>query len=383
MAVQFTAAGKEREMLNKKNEKRSFLVINPYGIGDVLFTTPVIRNLKDRFPDSKVYYLCNKRTEFILKNNPLIEKIFIYDRDDSIALSKRSKFAWLRYFTGFVGEIRREKIDVAFDFSLNTYFGFISFLSGIRDRYGLDYKERCVFLNHKLILESFSKKHVARYYLDLLTEFGIEPKEAGLEVYCGAKSIEWADAFVKKNGISGLVVGIAPMGGESWGSKSYLKRWPPEKFAELINVLIEDFNAKVFLFAGSNEEQDILSIKGRLNHPDKCYEFLGCSFEDVIALVDKCSLFIGNDTGLLRFADALKKKIIAFFGPVDENVYGMFPFAGERHQYMTNNIDCRPCYNDFRLNECVSGTECLKGISVDQVIESVKKLLKNDTGAKK
>ncbi|MBU0468232.1 MAG: glycosyltransferase family 9 protein [Candidatus Omnitrophica bacterium] len=370
-------------MLNNKKEKKSFLVINPYGIGDVLFTTPIIRNLKDNFPDSKVYYLCNKRTEFILKNNPLIEKIFIYDRDESIALSKRSKIAWLIYFIGFICEIRREKIEVAFDFSLNTYFGFISFLSGIRDRYGLDYKKRCVFLNHKLILESFSKKHVAQYYLDLLTEFGIVPKEAGLEVYSDPKSIEWADAFVAKNDISGPIVGIAPMGGESWGSKAYLKRWPAEKFADLINKLIEDFNAKVFLFAGSNEKQEILNIKKGLEHPDQCYEFIGCSFEDVIALVDKCSLFIGNDTGLLRFADALKKKIIAFFGPVDENVYGMFPFIEARHQYMINDINCRPCYNDFRLNECGADTECLKGISVDDVIESVKKFLKNDLGAKK
>ena len=370
-------------MANNNKEKRKFLVINPYGIGDVLFTTPVIRNLKDKYPDSKIYYLCNKRTEFILKNNPLIEKIFIYDRDESVAISKRSKLAWLKYFSGFIGEIRREKIDTAFDYSLNTYFGFISFLSGIKDRYGLDYKKRCVFLNHKLLLVSFSGKHVSEYYLDLLKEYGISPEREGLEVYSDPKSIEKAEAFVEKNDVSGLIVGIAPMGGESWGAKAYLKRWPAEKFAELISRLIEDFNAKVFLFAGSNEKQEVLDIKKALRHPDKCYEFVCCSFEDVIALVDKCSLFIGNDTGLIRFADALKKKIIAFFGPVDENVYGMFPFLRERHQYMVNNINCRPCYNDFRLKECEFDTECLKGISVDKVTEAVENFLENDTGVKK
>lgn len=369
----------------KKHErsKNKFLVINPYGIGDVLFTTPVIRNLKDNYPDSKIYYLCNKRTEFILKDNPLIERIFIYDRDESIALSKRSKFAWLKYFSRFIGEIRREKIEVAFDFSLNTYFGFISFLSGIKNRYGLDYKKRCVFLNHKLILDSFSEKHVSEYYLDLLREFGLSPTSQGLEVYSDPESKKKADVFVQENDVSGFVVGIAPMGGESWGTKAYLKRWPAAKFAELINSLIEDLNAKVFLFAGSNERQDIEDIKKVLKHPDQCYDFVGCSFEDVIALVDKCSLFIGNDTGLLRFADALKKKIIAFFGPVDENVYGMFPFVEARHQYMTNNMNCRPCYNDFRLKECVSDTECLKGISVEKVTEAVKKFYKNDIGVTK
>ena len=362
----------------KNKNVKSFLVINPYGIGDVLFTTPLIRNLKNNYPDAKIYYLCNKRTEFILKNNPLIEKIFVYDRDKLMEIYRRSKISWLTEFIRFIGEIRREKIEISFDFSLNTYFGFIAFLSGIKYRLGLDYRKRGVFLNRKLPVGSFCKKHVAEYYLDLLNEFGIVAQASGLEVYTDSQSIKWADNFIIKNKISGLIISVAPMGGESWGSKAYLKRWPAQKFSRLIDELIDEFNAKIFLFAGENEKQEIMSIKNLLRNSDNCFDFAGCSFEKVIALIDRSSLFIGNDTGLLRFADALKKKIIAFFGPVDENVYGMFPFYPDRHVYMTSNISCRPCYKNFRLNECSRDVECLKGISVDDAMMIARKFINTE-----
>ncbi len=61
---------------------KKFLIINPFGIGDVLFTTPVIRAIKDNQPDSFIGYWCNERVEPILKNNPRIDKIFALSRGD-------------------------------------------------------------------------------------------------------------------------------------------------------------------------------------------------------------------------------------------------------------------------------------------------------------
>ena len=96
---------------------------------------------------------------------------------------------------------------------------------------------------------------------------------------------------------------------------------------------------------------------------------------ETVALVEKCFLFIGNDTGPLRFADALNKKIVALLGPVDENVYGPFPSGQARTIVIKKDIACRPCYKKFRLPPCLHDKECLKSITVKEVLAAVRNLL--------
>ncbi len=125
---------------------RSILLINPYGIGDVLFSTPLIRNLHEAFSDAKIYYLSNKRTAMILKHHPFIRNVFIYDRDDFAHARQKSFWMWVRKNFDLLMSIRREKIELALDLSLNSFFGILSFAAGIRQRVGLHYHQRGRFL---------------------------------------------------------------------------------------------------------------------------------------------------------------------------------------------------------------------------------------------
>src|SRR3989338_1123522 len=110
----------------------NILIVNPYGIGDVLFTTPVIHTLKEEFPNDRIGYMCNKRTAPLLKSNPFIDKIFIYERDDFKQLMARSWFSWFGEFSSFIAGIRRLRYEAALDLSLAANFGFFLMLAGIR-----------------------------------------------------------------------------------------------------------------------------------------------------------------------------------------------------------------------------------------------------------
>jgi len=61
---------------------KKFLIINTFGIGDVLFTTPLIENVKQSVPDAFLGYVANARTAEILKNHSLIDEVFVYERDE-------------------------------------------------------------------------------------------------------------------------------------------------------------------------------------------------------------------------------------------------------------------------------------------------------------
>ena len=361
-----------------KSKYRSFLVINTFGIGDMLFSTPLLRNLRDNFPKAKIYYLCNKKTAPLLKNHPLVHKIFVYERDDFVAEQKRSFFLAIIKYWRFISEIRSERIDCAIDLSLNVQFGFFAFLAGIKNRIGLDYKNRSKFLNKKFKIEGFTDKHAADYYLDVLKLIGLHVKKCALEIYSDLKSDRWADDFFGKNGIKDgdLVIGVAPCGGDAFGKDNHLKRWPADKFSRLIDELVKAHKAKVFIFAGPKEKKDVEGIMSSLGTKVGVFEFSEESLERTVSLVKRCDLFISNDTGILRFADALGKRIVALYGPIDEKVYGFYPYRDDINVVIKKDLPCRPCYRNFRLNVCGRDRECLTSISVDEVFTAAGEVLK-------
>ncbi|MCX5657966.1 MAG: glycosyltransferase family 9 protein [Candidatus Omnitrophica bacterium] len=363
-----------------KGNIKSFLVINTFGIGDVLFSTPLLRNLRDSFPEAKIYYMCNRKTASVLKANPIIEKVFVYERDEFVAAQKESFFVGLKEYRKFISAIKRERIDCSIDLSLNAPFGFFALLAGIKKRYGLDYKNRSKFLNRKVKIEGFIDKPVADYYLDVLSLLGIPVKRCGLEVYTDSQSRLLREEFLKKEGISkaDLIIGIAPCGGDAFGKDNYLRRWPPEKFSLLIDRLIEEFKAKIFIFAGPKEKNDVFGILKTLKNKDNVFEFTDSSLEFTVALVECCNLFISNDTGILRFAEALKKKIVALYGPTDEKIYGPYFCNINNAVIIKNDLPCRPCYRKFRLAECKNDRSCMKDIEVIDVMSAVKRMLSKE-----
>jgi len=180
-----------------------------------------------------------------------------------------------------------------------------------------------------------------------------------------------------ENGIvpSDRVIGVAPCGGQAFGENAFVKRWPGHNFIELIQAFGQRYKAKVLLFAGPNEKREITALMAGVGRKTACIDLTDVTLDNIIPLVERCELFIGNDTGPLRFANALHKKVIAFFGPVDEKVYGIYPFDPKEHAHMVNDIACRPCYQRFRLAACHNERRCLTDISVQAVLSVADRLL--------
>ncbi|MBN2119856.1 MAG: glycosyltransferase family 9 protein [Candidatus Omnitrophica bacterium] len=359
-----------------RNKSPSFLIINPFGIGDVLFSTALIRNLRDNFPESKIFYLCNRRADSILSSHLLIHKTFIYERDEFEGIKKKSKLLWFRAFREFISQIRKEEIDICLDLSLNSQFGFFAWLAGIKKRFGLNYKKRGRFLTKKIPISGYEDKHVAEYYLDLLRLLDIEPQERKLEITVDPECKTWADKFIDSKGLRGvLIIGVAPCGGQAFGKDAYIKRWPEANFSALVKRLVDELGAKIFIFAGPGEKKETFNIINLSQRPQSCFEFTDYPLEKIVALVEKCSLFIGNDTGPLRFANAFSKKIVALFGPVDDKVYGLYPHDSGKYAVLKKDLPCRPCYKKFKLPLCPYDKKCLRDIKVDEVLEAVRALI--------
>ncbi len=422
------------------------LIINPFGIGDVLFTTPFIRALRRQFRNSFIGFICNSRTAPILRANKNIDEVFVFDKGDYRAIWRRSKIQCIKQFLALLALVKSKGFDIAIDLSLGHQYGFFLMLLGVGVRMGYDFKGRGRFLTHKIDIDGYYDKHIAEYYLDLLEFlqaslqgnsdikcqgllsnflhvilreprrgdrrislfpiFGRIPLLRGkkrffgfasqnlrmtyekvaslssvagnysrnLEIFIPQEDLSWVDDFLKENGaaLSDKLLAVVPGGGASWGKAAIYKHWPAENFAKAADGLIDKYAFKAIVF-GSNDDMDICGdvLKSMRN---KAVSACGkAGLLQFAALLKKCSLVLCNDGGPLHMAVAAGVKTVSVFGPVNEKVYGPYPASNE-HIVLKKDLNCRPCYNRFKLQGCPERI-CLLDIRPEDAIKAAEKLL--------
>lgn len=354
---------------------KKILIINPFGIGDVLFTTPVIRAIKENYPDSFIGYWSNLRVQPLLESNGRINRIFALSRGDLKKIFRESFFFGFWKAVTLTWAIKRERFDICLDFSLDHRYSLFSKIAGIKKRIGFDYKGRGRFLTHKISIDGYHDKHAVEYYLSLLSFLGIDPKDKKLDLFVPIACSEKAADILSVRLIEAndLVVGIFPGAGGSWGKDAGYKHWPALKFAQLADKLISERSAKVVIL-GDEPERPIADviINAMRNKP---IDLVGKTGLEILpAVIKNCSLLITNDGGPMHMAVALGVKTVSVFGPVSEVVYGPYPEAGN-HVVLKWDMACRPCYKNFRLPVCDKDRECLKQVSVNAVFDAAAKLL--------
>lgn len=356
----------------------NILIINPFGIGDVLFTTPVIRALKEKFPFDKIGYLCNKRTEPIIKTNPYVNKVFVYERDDFKRLQESALIKWAFEFRWFIRSIRQEKYDAAVDFSLAANLRFLLWLSKIKKRVGYDYRNKGFYLTNSLKLDGYHDRHMVEYYSQVLSLLGISVTNKKLELFLDNEDKAYAEEILKKKRIekSKLIISISPCGGASWGKDAALKHWNIENYRVLIDKLIEKYAAQIIILGDQKEKEALFFLENKLKYP---VINLGgqTTLGQFAAVVGQSQILITNDGGPLHIAVALGKKTVSFFGPVDPKVYGPYPPDESRHIVLRKELECSPCYKNFRMPACQRSRECLESIKPEEALEAVGKLLRD------
>jgi len=355
---------------------RKILVVNPFGIGDALFSLILAEQIHSALPQARIGFLCNERTEALIRMSPVIDERIVFHRD----LFRRLWSANFKFFfakmTQLLGQIRRARFDAMFDLSLGREFSFYGALLGIPVRVGLDYKHRGFFLTHKIALKGgYKDKPVVDYQLDLLGALGISfAREQGrVQLEISGRIQTAASELLNKNALSGTkaLLAVVPGGGRSWGKNAVYKQWPAERFAQTLNQLAERRSFEVLLLGDSHEAPLLKAVASTLRMPSGTVS--GEAFETAAALLQRSTLVIGNDGGLLHLANALGVKSVSIYGPVSERVYG--PYGQDTpHVVLAASVGCRPCYSNFRFPPCRHQRQCLRELSVEHVVAAAEKL---------
>ena len=356
---------------------KRILVVNPFGIGDVIFSTPLIEILKKEYPDSFIGYVCNKRVSEVLATNPCIDKIFVYEKDSFRDAWSESKITFVKKMLSFLNTIKSEKFGISIDLSLGYQYSMFLKLIGIKRRVGFNYRNRGKFLTDKITIKGFDKKHGVDYYLDMtrFLNIDINKYEIRPRVYTDEKSKKVADEVLKDNNVTDkdLLIGLISGCGASWGMDAEYRRWDKKKFANLADELITRHGAKIILLGDKKETEICKDVQASMKN--EVINYCGkTSIGEFIALISKCRLIITNDGGPLHMAVGLGTPAMAIFGPVDEKIYGPYPSDSQYVVIAKKNLACRPCYVKFKYKRC-EDRRCLDSITVEEVLKASEKIL--------
>ena len=297
----------------------NILIIHTAFIGDIVLSTALVSKVKEKYPDSNIYYLTTPLGKEILKNNPKIKEVIVYD--------KRGKDKGFGAFISFVRRIRKLKIDVCLTPHRYLRSSILSILSGAKIRVGYDIANLSFVFNKKIKYDK--TKHEVEKLLSFIDD---DNKRFELEMYPSEKDKIKIDTLLKNLSENKKIILIAP------GSKWFTKKWPEEYFKILIQNLIKRDDLLIII-TGGKEEKEI-----ELNLDSKVLDLRGeITLLELAELTKRASLVVSNDSAPIHITSAFPNtRIIGIFGPTVKE-FGFFPWSKNSKVFEINGLYCRPC----------------------------------------
>jgi len=315
---------------------KRILVITLSNLGDVILTTPVITELRRRWPQAHMSVIVGDKAIDVLRRSSQINELIIYQKTSFLDRIR------------FVAHLSQSSYDLVIDLRHTL----IPFFIGTRHRTSL--------LRKRVVMPKRQE------HLDQLKALELpgDNDPPAFEFY-QAEDLLSAREKLHQKGIdeaAGYVV-LAP------GSRFIHKSWAADRFGELALRIYHEYGKRLVILGASSEQKAadaVIQFAGKA-----CVDFCGqLPIWESAAMIAMSELVICNDSAIMHLAHALSVPCVSLFGPTNPIKYG-------KHDAMNRvvrlELPCSPCESaDCHISE---KRKCLKDISVDRVYQEVKKLL--------
>lgn len=335
---------------------KRILVLAIRAIGDMVLVTPAIRALAEAYPGSSVSVVTEAFAADIFEANPRISEVIAIDRWSLRGLPWYRKVStdirWLR-------KIRAGRYDIAVDLFSGPRSAQMAFLSGATVRVAEAVRGRRFFYTHAVAVEH-EGKHLVEQKMQIVGALTGEVPIGDVEVFLHGREREEAQNRLRheSGGSDGPFVGLFP--GAGWDHRE----WPADRFARLGDMLAgRGFRAVVL-----GGPRDVEACRRVADQMSSRPVVLGgiARLRETIALIDRMSLFVSNDTGPMHIAAGLGRPTIGLFGPGDIVKYR--PWGAHAH-VISARLPCSPCpqWRDTCHLLGFRRKECMERISVEEV----------------
>ncbi|WP_372371478.1 lipopolysaccharide heptosyltransferase I [Candidatus Uabimicrobium sp. HlEnr_7] len=327
---------------------KKILIVKPSALGDIIHTIPIVNAIKQNY-DAEISWVVSRPFMNLLEHTPVVDKVFVFER------KKWGGMRFFRYFgeiLNFLLKIRAEKFDIVIDFQGLLRSGIITLLSGCKHRVGFKSAREFAYWGYS------QKVETPKNVVHAIDRYKLIAKTLGVCEIKMSFPLNRDLALEQKwdNVLPSDYIVIVP--GARWSSK----RWPPEKFAELTNIIHRKSELPVVIVGSPSEKEISLQVINNVQKTDKCINTTGeTSLIELAYIIKRANIVVTNDSGPMHLAAALNTKTIALFGPTDPE--RIRPY-GDEHVVLQGESLCQ-CYYQ---KTCSFDLECLRTISPQKII---------------
>lgn len=332
-----------------------FLVIRPGGMGDGIMSVPLLRSLRENFPNGRITLLCVKKSSPAFVHLPYHDKLIVFDSMGHLPEN-------LLY-------LLRNKFDVVLDLEqFRRITSIISYIAGRDIRIGFDTNSRRLLYSHFVTYpneKNFESLNMVRQ-LEIL---GIDvPREEGMDLGfpLPREFEERAGSVLDSVSVrreKDFLVAVFP------GVLKPHHRWRMEEFAKLVHLILGgEKDARIVLMGSAADIPDSESVLEHAGRSERIINLVGkTGFMESLGILKSCKVLIACDGGAVYMGASMGCSTISLWGP---GVMERFKPPGENHKGVRKGYYCIPCVNYGRLGEfppCPYGRRCLNDITAREV----------------
>ncbi len=327
-------------------------------LGDVALTNPVLDGLWAAFPRARIFFATKKAYVPAIQNHPALDRILTLEGSG------------LNDLWGHLREIRDLNPDMVLDLHDSLRTQIISYFT--RKAKFLVYDKEA--LRRRMLVKKLNRQsspHTIQKYLRILEPLGIKPHlKIHFKVFESKKDMSFLREFLERKEFPLpnwlLAWGRAPAGRQNSGCPKDMPNWH--------RVWWKTTVAPSFgLEAGGNTSHSIHPVQGMRGTPLRggSARSTNIPWSNSIALMGRCDLFIGNDSGLTHLASGRGCRVVVIYGSTTTSL-GFEPW-GPHSVVEVSNLTCRPC-DVHGKNACPLGHfKCMGDLTVDLVEGAVKR----------
>ena len=347
---------------------KKILIVEMQGFGDALAVLPTAEALREKLSGAKLSFICQKVAADLFRNLSLFDNVM------PLGLTKTK--LGIEDFIHSIPRLRQEEYDLLIIPSWSMRHTAVSLIVRSKAKLGYlhDYSLRMLYHNDYPVevrgvasrkeATYFKHEHIVTRALKTTEPLGIENREERYQIELSSQDKTYVSHLLQQHfkiDERQQFVVISP--GAVWNGRT----WPMEKWTMLLDLLVESNGVK-FVLVGSGEERHIYSF---LCDGDRRFNLCGhLNVSQLAALIERCVLFIGVDSGPMHLAAALGKPVIALFGPNIPEVSGP---KGSLSVVVQKDMDCRPCNQDYC--PVPIGKRCMDLINPEEVLNAYHSLM--------
>jgi len=326
--------------------KIKILIIRFSSIGDIVLTTPVVRNLKQQVDGAEIHYITKPQFASILDHNPYIDRVHVLN--DSLSET--------------IQQLRYEHFDYIVDLHKNIrtarFKNRMKVLSFSFDKLNW---EKWLLVNFKI--NKLPDVHIVDRYIDTVNVFDVVNDQKGLDYFIPEKDEVDLGQISEKltSGFVGVVV----------GAYHNTKKLTTEK----IITICKRISAPVILLGGPDNKEEGEQIKQAVG--ENIYNACGgFNINQSASIVKQANVILTPDTGLMHIASAFKKKIISVWGNTVPE-FGMYPYLSHPDSEIVEvkGLSCRPC-TKIGFTKCPKKHfKCINDLDEDYIVKKINRLV--------